>query len=33
MKKILFKIRMYFEGRRIWKTKMSEQVRIRIISR
>ena len=31
MKRVLKKLRLYFEGRRIWKAKMSEQIRIRII--
>ena len=32
MIKILKKLRMYIEGRRIWKAKMTEKLRIRITS-
>ena len=32
MKKLIAKIKMFFEGQRIWKAKMSEPMHIRIIS-
>ena len=33
MKKLIVKIKKYFEGRKIWKAKMSEPLRVRIISK
>lgn len=32
MKNIVRKIKMYFEGKAIWKAKMSEPLKIRIVS-